>query len=79
MDHEGRTCLTYAKASNELARMKQSNNKQHHVTSGELSNHVNHGIIFDAFTIFRNHDCIGQFVNIAWMRRYESAVSNDKH
>lgn len=33
-DHEGRTCLTYAKASNELARVKQSNNKPHHVTSG---------------------------------------------
>lgn len=35
-DHEGRTCLTYAKASNELARVKQSNNKQHHVTSGRI-------------------------------------------
>lgn len=35
-DHEGRTCLTYAKAANELARVKQSNNKPHHVTSGKL-------------------------------------------
>lgn len=35
-DHEGRTCLTYAKASNELARVKQTNNKAHHVTSGEI-------------------------------------------
>lgn len=34
-DHEGRTCLTYAKAANELARVKQSNNKPHHVSSGK--------------------------------------------
>jgi len=40
-DHEGRTCLTYAKASNELARVKQSNNKPHHVTSETTTALVN--------------------------------------
>lgn len=32
-DHEGRTCLTYAKAANSLAIVKQSNAKAHHVTA----------------------------------------------
>lgn len=32
-DHEGRTCLTYAKAANSLAIVKQSANQQHHVNS----------------------------------------------
>lgn len=32
-DHEGRTCLTYAKAANSLAIVKQSQNTPHHVNA----------------------------------------------
>uniref|UniRef100_A0A336LMY4 CSON012184 protein n=1 Tax=Culicoides sonorensis TaxID=179676 RepID=A0A336LMY4_CULSO len=33
VDHEGRTCLTYAKAANSLAIVKQSQNTPHHVNA----------------------------------------------
>lgn len=32
-DHEGRTCLTYAKAANSLAIVKQTTSTPHHVNS----------------------------------------------
>lgn len=47
-DHEGRTCLTYATAANSLAIVKQSNNKPHHVSSGNL-------VIFKAIAYY-THD-----------------------
>ncbi len=40
-DHEGRTCLTYAKAANSLAIVKQSNAKPHHVTAETTTALVN--------------------------------------
>ena len=40
-DHEGRTCLTYAKAANSLAIVKQSNAKTHHVTAETTTALVN--------------------------------------
>ncbi|KAG5674558.1 hypothetical protein PVAND_004515 [Polypedilum vanderplanki] len=40
-DHEGRTCLTYGKAANSLAIVKQTNNKPHHVSSETTSALVN--------------------------------------
>lgn len=40
-DHEGRTCLTYAKASNSLAMAKQSNARPHHVSAETTTALVN--------------------------------------
>lgn len=61
-DHEGRTCLTYAKAANELAKVKQSNNKSHHVSSGMYTSVINsnsklieHFIFLINF--YRNYNC----------------------